>query len=146
MSLLYTLFRIPRNFDEFVDMTKKKDHGSITVTIDAGDVAESLSLNYHCIVGLRTGTKTMELAEFVHYRSGNPERTHLAIQQTERACLQEAVETAERLQSLGLEAKIGPKSIGQAKEDIAAYDAYIEHAGSRLGINIGQAVYIRTSK
>lgn len=128
MSLAYTLLGIPRTFDEFVDKLKRRGGNQVDVILGAYDDDGGFGgiFNYHCVVGLQAGKTVLRLNERTHARSGNLYDTVIGKAEVEQATLKEAVETAEKLQSIGLEATVNGRPVGETREALAQCDKGIE--------------------
>ena len=128
MSLAYKLLGIPRTFDEFVDKVKRRGDSQVDVVFEAYNDEDGFGrmFNYHCIVGVQAGKTRVRLNEHTHMRLGHLYHTMIGKTEVEQASLKEAVETAEKLKNLGLEATINGEPIDKAREGIAQRDKGIE--------------------
>jgi uncharacterized short protein YbdD (DUF466 family) len=118
------LLGIPRTFDEFVAKVKRRGDNQVDVTLEAYD--DERGYGYHCVVGVQAGKTKLRLNEHTHWRLGHLYHTVIEIAKVEQASLREAIETAEKLKNLGLEATIKGGSVDKAWEGIAQYDRGIE--------------------
>lgn len=123
MSIAYKLFGVPRTFDEFIDKVKRRGDSQVDVTLVHYDDGK---WNYHCIVGVQARKTKLRLHRHTHIRLGDLYHTVIDKAEIQKASLKEAVETAEKLKVLGLEATISGKPIDQAIEAINQYDKGIE--------------------
>lgn len=134
MSIAYKLFGIPKTFDEFVDKVKRRGKTQVDVFLGAYNAGGLAPLfDYHCYVGLQSGKTKLKLNEHIHERLGLLYRTRIGKAEVEQAALKEAVETAEKLQGLGLEATINGEPIAKAREDIPQYGNFIKEIKQKYG-------------
>lgn len=128
MSIAYKLLGIPRTFDEFIDKVKRGGDNQVDVVLAAYDdeVGFGGMVNYHCVVGVQAGKTRLRLKEHTHMRLGHLYHTVIGKAEVEQASLKEAIETAEKLKNLGLEATINGEPIDKVREGITHYDNRIE--------------------
>ncbi len=104
MSLLYTLFGIPRTIDEFADMAKRKGlRAKVWVGAYAQDPVLGTDIS-HCVYLVAGGT-TFEYFRARHSRSQDPTDVHLS-KATRSQALAKAGEAHAILSRAGLESKL----------------------------------------
>lgn len=137
MSIAYKLLRIPRTFDEFVDKVKNRGGSQVDVVLTAYDDMGGFAgmFNYHCIVRVQSGRTRLKLKEHTHARTGHLFHTLIGKAEVEQASLREAVETAEKLRNLGLEATVNGEPVDKARAAIAQYAKGIEEMRQKYGLN-----------
>jgi len=137
MSIAYKLLGIPRTFDEFVDKVKRRGDNQVDVVLEAYDDEGGFGgmFNYHCVVGVQAGKTRLRLNEHTHMRLGHLYHTVIGKAEVEQASLKEAVETAEKLKNLGLEATINGEPVDKAREGIMQYDKGITELRQRYGVS-----------
>lgn len=132
MTIAYKLFGIPRTFDEFVDKVKRKGDNKVDVILgeeNKGGLYGGL-FDYNCIVSIKSGKTRLKLNEHTYLMGvGGFESTQIGLAEVRQATLKDLIETAEKLQSLNLEATINGKPIDEARE---AINQYIKSESKRL--------------
>ena len=108
MSIAYILFKIPRTFEELDDKIKQRRETQVDVVFEVQDYGSDEELTIcRCYVGLDTGKSRLKLSEYIHAGSGGTESRV----KFEQLTFNEALQTAQRLRSLGLEVTINRELI-----------------------------------
>ena len=135
MTLLYKLFNKPGNFDEFVDKAKKTGQTHAQISIKSSET-EGWNYYHKLTVTLMTKNSRLNLEKYktlLHSIPGySGERIDLKLPNTINA-LTLAVDTAEKLQNLGLETKIDSYDIGEIKKKIENIPTYARRIKQEAG-------------
>jgi hypothetical protein len=127
MSIMYKLFGVPRNFDEFVDKVKKKGNDKVDIVIDTFEFcvsdAPSVADAYYSLLSLKSGKIKFKLNKM---SSSKPRFRNLGLAELELESLNKSIDLAEKLMGFGLEATINGEFVDDARLNIPKYESNIE--------------------
>ena len=127
MTFLYKWLGIPRTFDEVLDNVRRKKDNQINVFFGAYQAKYNFGdETYYGITGIQIGKTKLKLNEKTYVIPGGASISVIGNTKIKQTTLKEAIETTEKLQSLGLKATINGESIDKAKENLVKYGKTIE--------------------
>ena len=130
MSLRYKFLGKPQNIGEFVDKVTKSGKTNVNLVLGHHDQKKLAGLpDFYAYVEAECENIWVPVTKYVHHRLGNLEDTVLRKTEVEYRALCDAIQTAEKLEGLGLVVTINEQPIDETRKYVPQYELALKGTG-----------------
>lgn len=127
MTVAYKISAKQEAFNAFVDKIKQSGKRQVDMIVEE-PVLFTGNKKYHLNrVWILSGSENLRVVQYASLERNGDDKNEvlISIYKNKQRVLRKAVETAEELQKIGLEARVDKKTVGEINELITVYDGVI---------------------